>query len=145
MEANPINDSNTMAANKGKDPVSGQFLPGHKYGKGRIPYPKEVLKFKQELRSCIVETLSSDTSVFKKIKENPNATLMEIIVARFAQEACKGSTFHFQFLLDRTIGKPKESSTKGEENTPEVIEMIPKEKLLALVTEHYDNKRLTTE
>lgn len=141
MEANAANIGEIA---EGKD-EKGRFVPGNKFSKGRLPYPRELVAFKQELRSCIVETLSSDTSVFEAIKENPKATLMQIIVARFAQEACKGSTFHFQFLLDRTIGKPKEVSTKGEENTPEIIEMIPKEKILALVTEHYDNKRLITE
>lgn len=106
-------------------------------------YPgKELMSLKNELTECIISTLKSDTSLFQKIKDDPNVSILEITIAKFAQEAAKGSAPHLQFLLDRTIGKPKEEKIDRTEDDTEVIEMIPKEKLLALVTEHYDNKRL---
>ena len=115
----------------------GTFLPGKANSPGRPAYrlPKELHGFRREVQNCIVKALNSDSTYFDKVRKNPHASILEIIIAKHVEEALGGSLPHWQELLNRSIGKCKEApeSDASPEDRAVVLDMIPREKLLELI------------
>ncbi len=120
----------------------GRFAPGNQLSPGRPLVPKEVREFSHELRACIVKTLKADPSYINEIiSSGKTRSNMELIVAQYVVESVKGSIDHFKLLLSRSIGpEPKAADTSDPEHA-EVIDLIPKEVVIRVLTEHYDRQR----
>jgi hypothetical protein len=71
-----------------------------------------------EVNDCILVMLSMTLDELAEVYKNPKATIMEKTVANALKRSLeKGSLYSLDTLLNRAVGKPKESidhTTKGE-------------------------------
>jgi hypothetical protein len=71
-----------------------------------------------EINDCILVMLSMTLDELAEVYKNPKATIMEKTVANALKRSLeKGSLYSIDTLLNRAVGKPKESidhTTKGE-------------------------------
>jgi hypothetical protein len=71
-----------------------------------------------EVNDCILVMLSMTLDELAEVYKNPKATIMEKTVANALKKSLeKGSLYSIDTLLNRAVGKPKESidhTTKGE-------------------------------
>jgi hypothetical protein len=71
-----------------------------------------------EINDCILIMLSMTLDELAEVYKNPKATIMEKTVANALKRSLeKGSLYSIDTLLNRAVGKPKESidhTTKGE-------------------------------
>lgn len=71
-----------------------------------------------EVNDCILVMLSMTLEELAEVYKNPKATIMEKTVANALKKSLeKGSLYSIDTLLNRAVGKPKESidhTTKGE-------------------------------
>jgi hypothetical protein len=71
-----------------------------------------------EVNDCILVMLSMTLDELAEVYKNPKATIMEKTVANALKRSLeKGSLYSIDTLLNRAVGKPKESidhTTKGE-------------------------------
>ena len=65
---------------------------------------------RSEVNDCILVMMAMNMEELKDAYENPNATALEKTVAGAIRKSItKGSLYSIETLLDRVLGKPKES------------------------------------
>jgi len=119
----------------------GTFLPGHRLSTGRPAIPHEVRTFTRELRTTILKTLQADPAYLAQVLSNQKASNLELIVARYVVESGKGSIPHLELLLERAIGAAPKYTEQADDQSAEVVDLIPREALVKALTEHYDKQR----
>jgi hypothetical protein len=71
-----------------------------------------------EVNDCILVMLSMDLEELAEVYKNPKATILEKTIANALKKSLeKGSLYSIDTLLNRSVGKPKESidhTTNGE-------------------------------
>ena len=79
---------------------------------------KEIGYKSSEVNDCILVMLSMTIEELADVYKNPKATILEKTVANALKRSLeKGSLYSLDTLLNRAVGKPKESidhTTKGE-------------------------------
>lgn len=87
-----------------------RFKPGNPGGPGRPPLPDDVKELrklnKAELEKTLNECLCYTPSQLKKIKDDPESTMLQLFVVSILTHGTnKGDHQRLGFLLDRLIGK----------------------------------------
>lgn len=123
---------------------SGRFKPGHKLGKGRPPKDFELAQIMKINKQLVDERLSRYMFMTRErlleVEKNPQTPAMDIMIISLINKGIKvGDPMILNFLLDRTIGKVKESVEVDmtlqamQRAHDEMIEKIPRERLIDLV------------
>jgi hypothetical protein len=108
-----------MANEQNLKKFSSEYQP-EKNGRPRkwISELKESGYKSSEVNDCILVMLSMTLDELAEVYKNPKATIMEKTVANALKRSLeKGSLYSIDTLLNRAVGKPKESidhTTKGE-------------------------------
>jgi hypothetical protein len=108
-----------MANEQNLKKFSSEYQP-EKNGRPRkwISELKESGYKSSEVNDCILVMLSMTLDDLAEVYKNPKATIMEKTVANALKRSLeKGSLYSIDTLLNRAVGKPKESidhTTKGE-------------------------------
>lgn len=120
------------------------FQPGHKHGKGRPKVDPVLKEIKAVNRQLVEEKLAGfmtmDRTRLREVIEDEKTPMLDLMVASLVQTGIKkGDPAILSFLLDRTIGKVKESVDvdltlkQVERAHAEAIDEIPRETLIELV------------
>jgi hypothetical protein len=108
-----------MANEQNLKKFSSEYQP-EKNGRPRkwISELKESGYKSSEVNDCILVMLSMTLEELADVYKNPKATILEKTVANALKRSLeKGSLYSLDTLLNRAVGKPKESidhTTKGE-------------------------------
>lgn len=109
--------------------MGAKDIEAHKFQKGESGNPngrprKWISELKEsgykssEVNDCILVMLSMTLEELADVYKNPKATILEKTVANALKRSLeKGSLYSLDTLLNRAVGKPKESidhTTKGE-------------------------------
>lgn len=123
----------------------GKFQPGHKLSKGRPPKSIEIKQLETLDRLTVQLEISAALKcsvghIEAALKHHPGEmTVLRTAVMKIAQRAANlGDLDSINFLLDRTIGKPKEPpphdpNGEYENEHDKVLDIIPVQKLRELV------------
>ena len=109
-----------MAGYKDIQPKWNKGESGNPNGRPRkwISQLKESGYKQSEINDCILVMLSMTLDELAEVYKNPKATIMEKTVANALKKSLeKGSLYSIDTLLNRAVGKPKESidhTTNGE-------------------------------
>jgi len=109
-----------MAGYKEIEPKWNKGESGNPNGRPRkwISELKESGYKSSEVNDCILVMLSMTLEELADVYKNPKATILEKTVANALKRSLeKGSLYSLDTLLNRAVGKPKESiehTTKGE-------------------------------
>lgn len=120
------------------------FQPGNPGGPGKPrldPYLVEVKKMnRDEVERLMADLLKGDRAKLKAIIEDPTTPMLRLMVASLIQKAITaGDPSILNFLLDRTIGKVKETlevdmTLKHEELRHDaMLSVVPHDKILELI------------
>jgi hypothetical protein len=103
--------------NLGRDEVTGRFLPGNKYGRGR---PKGIPDFRTDFERALKQ-LTKERGI-------PVSQARQILIKKAFEEILdKGSFSYFKDILDRYYGKPVEKiEYQGNLELRELTEEIKK-------------------
>lgn len=108
------NQENLKPFKKGEDPRRNLEGAPRKW----ISQLKDNGYKQAEINDCILIMLSMTLDELAEVYKNPKATIMEKTVANALKRSLeKGSLYSIDTLLNRAVGKPKESidhTTKGE-------------------------------
>jgi hypothetical protein len=108
------NQENLKPFKKGEDPRRNLEGAPRKW----ISQLKDNGYKQAEINDCILIMLSMTLDELAEVYKNPKATIMEKTVANALKKSLeKGSLYSLDTLLNRAVGKPKESidhTTKGE-------------------------------
>ena len=103
-----------MANNKNIKTIGRQFQPGNKAALGNKKLPPDVYEARRmtatDFARLVTRYLKFDRAQIEAAKANPDAPMLEVLVANMVYQASVKSDFNrANFLLDRVIGKPKHS------------------------------------
>ncbi len=113
-EEKPLNDGRIT----GKDPETGQFLPGNTLSKGKPKGTKHFATvFMEELkREVLLQTKDGDLKM----------TVDKAMARAMINKAIKGDVPAFNAVTDRVDGKPKQQhELAGEDGEPLVVQFAP--------------------
>lgn len=108
------NEQNLKPFQKGSDPRRNLDGAPKKY----VSQLKEQGYKASEINDCILVMISMSLDELSEVWKNPNATILEKTIANALRKSLeKGSLYSIETLLNRAVGKPKESidhTTKGD-------------------------------
>lgn len=98
---------------KGRKTGGKDFTPGHDRG-GRPALPDDVKQLKKlnvaEMERVLNNCLQMNRDQINEAQKNPDAPMIELLVLSIISHGInKGDPMRLNFLLDRLIGKVKES------------------------------------
>jgi hypothetical protein len=123
---------------RGKKTGGKDFLPGKPPGPGRTPLPQEIKAVQalslDEARRRISEVIKLPTSTLQRMAEDSEIPVLEMYLARCALLGMKrGDMTALNCILDRLLGKPKETVETHNININADLDKIPREKIIELL------------
>lgn len=128
-----------------KTGVNTKFVVGWKGGPGRPKLPEDIREFRKAVGSnfagILCELMTVNQGKLHQIHCSPDASVTELICARFLQQAIKeGDVQRMTLLLDRFVGVLPKTVELQESQSKETREVSEKdrEKLLSLMLQLRD-------